>query len=359
MKKKILRLVVVLLLIGGAAAYYQFVYKNGRDPSRLMVSGNIEVTEATLGFKIAGRLLERPVDEGQDVAAGQLLARLDPVDLELSRAKAKANLDLAEATLAELEHGNRPQEIADAQAELERAQAAARTSAAEYAQARADDARYKDLRERKVVSAREYELFRTALRTSQAQLAQAQASVSRAREQLSLKQEGARTEQIAQARAQVAVARESLRQIEQQLTDTALRAPSAGVVMSTAAEPGEYLNAGSSVLTLAPMDRVKVRAWVPETALGRVTLGREVQVFTDSRPGKPFPGTVTFISDEAEFTPKSVQTFEERVKLMYRIKIELDNPERVFKAGMPVDALLASGEATDSADAAAGATHGQ
>ena len=136
------------------------------------------------------------------------------------------------------------------------------------------------------------------------------------------------------------MAEEALRGARQQQAYAELRAPFDGVVLSKAAEPGEYLMTGAPVVTVGRLDRVWLRAYVPETELGRVQLGGAAAVRTDTYPGKTYSGRIAFISSEAEFTPKSVQTHEERVKLVYRIKIDLDNPDRELKPGMPADAVL-------------------
>lgn len=338
MKKPLLVLAILALAAGAAAAYY--FTRPAADRDRLVISGNIEATDAQLGFKISGRLLARLVDEGQTVAAGQLLATLDDTDQAQAVDRSRANLRYAEAVLAELEHGSRAQEIADAHAVAERAQAAVQTALTQRIQTAADLKRFSALVKQGVVSRRDYETYKTAFDTAHSVLNQTQATERSAREQLSLRIEGPRSEQIDQARAQVAVAKESLRQVEQQLAYTNLYAPFAGVVMSKAAEAGVFLNPGSPVLTVGQLDRVWLRGYVSETLLGRLRLGQEALVRTDSRPDKIYVGRLGFISAEAEFTPKSVQTPDERVKLVYRVKIDLDNPGLELKPGMPADATV-------------------
>lgn len=338
MKKPLLILLVLALVAGGWFAY-RFT-RPALDRDALLVSGNIEATDTQLGFKISGRLLKRVAEEGQRISQGQLVAVLERTDQEQAVDRARANLRYAQAVLLELEHGTRAQEIADARASVDRAAANVVSAQAVLTQAQADHRRYAALVKDGVVARRDYETFKTALDTASSAVDQAKAAERSTREQLSLKLEGPRSEQIDQAKAQVLVAAENLRQAEQQLEYTNLYAPYAGVVLSKSAEPGAYLNAGSPVLTLGQLDTVWLRGYVNETLLGRLKLGQEARVRIDSRPDKEYPGRLGFISAEAEFTPKSVQTPDERVKLVYRIKIDLDNPNLELKPGMPADARL-------------------
>lgn len=337
MKKRIF-LCILALAAGGAVWFYSTRPAPSRD--RLVVSGNIETTDAQLGFKISGRLAARLVDEGQAVAAGQLLATLERTDQEQAVDGRRANLRYVEAVLAELEHGSRPQDIENARAELDRAAATIHTAQAQRAQAQADFSRFATLVKKGVVSVREFELYRTVFDTTSSVLEEAQARHRSAREQLSLSVEGPRQEQIEQARAQVAVAQETLRQSEQQLAYTNLYASFAGVVMSKSAEAGVFLNPGAPVVTVGRLDRVWLRGYVSETAVGLLRLGQEARVRTDSPKDKEYIGRLGFISPEAEFTPKSVQTPDERVKLVFRVKIDLDNPRFELKPGMPADATF-------------------
>jgi len=399
MKKRIRIAIPILLILIGIGVYFSFS-ENHEDPNRLIVSGNIEVTDTRLSFKIPGRLVERLVDEGEEVKKGQLIARLDDTDQKLAVAQAQANIGYAKAVLAELEagsrfediqrakaqveqaesvlleleRGSRSQEIGDARAEVKRAKASLEGAGSQLELARSDHDRYRKLHNDKVISVSEYDTYRRRYETELSAFAEAEARLKSATEKLSLRREGPRREQIEQARAalrqaeaayalikagprsetilqaraKVDVAGETLRQARQQLAYTQLFAPFEGAVLSKAAEPGEYLNVGSPVVTIGDLARVRLRAYVNETNLGRIKLGREIEVLTDTYPGKVYKGRISFISSEAEFTPKSVQTSEERVKLMYRIKIELPNPDRELKPGMPADAVIGiANERTD------------
>jgi len=300
-----------------------------RAPSRsdnLVISGNIEVTDAQLGFKLPGRVAERPVFEGDHVKAGQLIARLDDAEQKAQLDLSRAELAGAEAALAELEAGSRPQEIAASEATV-------RNAEAERDRARLDFVRQQDLLTKNVISDRDFE-------AAQAQFKVADARAVEASERLKLVREGPRTETIQQARARVAQARASVALAETRLAETKLYSPLTGAVLSHNIEPGEFVSAGTPVVTVADTLHTWVRAYVNQTDLGRVKLGQKLVVHTDTAPGKNFEGTVSFISSEAEFTPKTVQTTKERVKLVFRIKVDVANPKDELKPGMPADVVL-------------------
>jgi len=298
----------------------------GGTTADLILSGNIEVTDAQLGFKIPGRVAERLVAEGDRVQAGQLIARLDDTEQKEQLALRRAEQVGAQAALAALEAGSRPQEIAAAGAAL-------RSAEADRDRARLDFARQTELRGKDAIADRDLE-------TSQAQLKVAEARTTEAAERLKLVQEGPRAEDIAQGRARVEQARASVALAGTQLENTRLLSPLTGVVLSHNIEPGEFVSAGTPVVTVADTAHVWVRAYVNQTDLGRIRLGQKVAVRTDTFPEKTYEGTVGFIASEAEFTPKTVQTTKERVKLVFRVKIDIANPNDELKPGMPADALI-------------------
>ena len=300
--------------------------RDGHRSGQTILSGNIEVTDAQLGFKQPGRVAERLVSEGDPVKAGQLVARLDDVEQKEQRDLAEAEVHVAEAALAELEAGSRPQEIASAAAGLHSAEA-------ERDRVRLDFARQQALRTKDVIADRDFE-------AAQAQLKVAESRVTEAGEKLKLVREGPRAETIQQARARVAQARASLALAETRLAETRLFSPLTGLVLSHAIEPGEFVAAGTPIVTVADTAHTWVRAYVDQTDLGRVRLGQKLVVHTDTAPGRDFAGTVAFIASEAEFTPKTVQTTKERVKLVFRIKVDVPNPHDELKPGMPADVVL-------------------
>lgn len=292
----------------------------------LRVSGNIEMTDAEVSFKIPGRVAERSVSEGETVQAGQLVARLDAGELGQEVALRGAEVRAAAAALAELETGSRPEEIAQAEAVVRRAQA-------DVARARADFRRLKTLYEQENVSVQDYDAARTAVDVTEAKLREAQ-------EQLRLVKKGPRIEKIDRARAQLQQAKEALALAETRFSYSILTSPLTGLVLSHNIEPGEYVAAGTPIVTVGDLEHVWLRAYVEETDLGRVKVGQAAKVTIDTYPNKAYEGRVSFIASQSEFTPKSVQTERERVKLVYRIKVTIANPEMELKAGMPADARI-------------------
>ncbi len=301
----------------------------GSQEGVLRTSGNVEVTQVEASFKVPGRVAERPADEGQIVQAGQLLARLDDTDFRQQVALRQAEADAAKAALDKLLAGSRHEEIGAARAQLDQAKA-------DLGRAQADDKRNTELLRKNVISPREFD-------ASHAAFLAAEARVNQAQQQYDLVLNGPRREDIDQARAHLAQATEAVAQAKTQLGYAALTAPEAGVVLSKNVEPGEYVVPGTPVVTLGNLNDVYLRAYIDERDLGRVKVGQKAAITTDSYPGKRFEGRVTFISQEAEFTPKMVQTEKERVKLVYRIKITVPNPSMDLKPGMPANGLIETG----------------
>ena len=300
---------------------------SGRDGSgELVLSGNIEVTDAQVSFKVPGRVIERLLTEGDRVKSGQLVARLDDTEQQEQLALRRAELAEAAAAYAALQAGSRPQEIAAAEATLQSVEA-------DRDRLRLDFTRQQDLRGKDAIADRELE-------ASQAQFKVAEARVVEAAERFKLVQAGPRAEDVTQGRARVDQARAAVAFAETQVENTRLFSPLTGVVLSKNIEPGEYVSPGTPVITVADIAHVWVRAYVNDTDLGRIRLGQKLAVRTDTFPGKTYEGTIGFIASEAEFTPKTVQTTKERVKLVFRIKIDLANPNDELKPGMPADATI-------------------
>jgi HlyD family secretion protein len=300
--------------------------RNGSGSGELVLSGNIEVTDAQVSFKVPGRVIERLVSEGDRVKSGQLVSRLDDTEQQEQLTVRRAELAEAEAAYAALKAGSRPQEIAAAEATLHSVEA-------DRDRLRLDFTRQQELRGKDAIADRELE-------ASQAQLKVAEARAAEAAERFKLVQAGPRVEDVAQGRARVDQARASVALAETQVENTRLLSPLNGVVLSQNIEPGEYVSPGTPVVTVADIAHVWERAYINQTELGRVRLGQKVAVRTDTFPDKSYEGTIGFISSEAEFTPKTVQTTKERVKLVFRIKIDLVNPNDELKSGMPADATI-------------------
>lgn len=300
--------------------------RNASDQGRIVLSGNIEVVDAQLSFKIPGRVAQRFVFEGDTVKSGQPIAQLDDSEQVEQLALRKAELAATQAALAELEAGSRPQEITAAEATL-------RSAEAERDRAQVDFTRQQDLLNQAAISRRDFD-------TAQAQLKVAEARVTESAERLKLVKEGPRAETIQQARARVEQGRAALALAQTQLDNTKLASPLNGVVLSHNVEPGEYVSPGTPIVTVADTHNVWVRAYLDQTDLGRVKRGEQVDVRTDSFPDKTYKGVIGFISSEAEFTPKTVQTPKERVKLVFRIKVDITNTNDELKPGMPADVLI-------------------
>lgn len=391
MNKRLPLMILIVLIIAGIFTFF-IVFKEKADPGIIRVSGNIEATDVELGFKIAGRLEDCHVNEGDAVSKGSVLARLENADQKIAVALAKTSLDRAESVLAELVAGSRPQEIdlsaarvllarqalleltrgsrtqeiESATSDLNRALAAEKSAKSQLTQAKEDFDRFTVLLKEHTVSQRDFDLNRTRYEVAQNTAEESASRVNIARQALSLRKEGPRAEQIekakaalAQAEAELALtkagprqekidqaktmvdeAMERLNQATLQLSYTELVAPMDGVILSRSAEPGEFFNPSTPVVTLGDIAHPWLRAYVNETDLGRIKLKDKVKVSTDSFPDKTYDGVLSFISSQAEFTPKSVQTFEERAKLMFRIKIELSNPDQELKPGMPADGMI-------------------
>lgn len=322
MSVRILTLIALAVCLG--LAFYWHDY----DPAdhRIRVSGNIEVTEVRLSFRIPGRVIQVLVNEGDTVSQGELLAKLDPEELQREVALRKAEASVAESTLKELESGFLPEEIAQAKAKYDQA-------TANFERLQTDYERQQQLLEKQVISKREFD-------GSQAAYGVAKSQLEEAKKALTLMEKGARPEKIEQSQARLKQAHEALSLAEARLAYANLSSPLSGSVLSRNAEPGEYVLPGAPIVSVADLRDVWFRAYISESDLGRVQLGEVVNVTTNSYPGKTYPGRISFISSEAEFTPKNIQTAEERAKLVYRIKVALENPNQELKPGMPADGLV-------------------
>jgi HlyD family secretion protein len=292
----------------------------------ISLSGTVEAREATLAFQVGGRIAKLLVDEGQKVAAGDEVALLVGEDYALALQRARAEVAAAEAALALLEAGTRSQELKVAEAALEKARA---------------EKRYAEEEVTRLTS-----LLKKNL-TSQDLLDQARlrrdvaiSTVSQARQNLLLLREGPRQQEIERARAQLEALRSAAQTAERQHGYTRLTSPVSGIVSLRQAEAGEVVGAGQAVFKVAELARPWVRAYLNESDLARVRLGQGARVTVDGLPGKVFDGTLSFISPKAEFTPKTVETRELRVDLVYRVKVELQDPQGSLKLGMPADVIL-------------------
>jgi HlyD family secretion protein len=377
---------VVLALAVVSIVYFA---RDSQTDEVLRASGTIEATNVDVSFQISGRVTEVVVDEGQAVKAGDVLARLSPEEQNDYVKQIKASLDAvasqirqqqisvalredvvenqiaqargqveALASAAERQRvGSRPQEIRVAEAELAQAEAI-------LSQRRADFDRISDLSRRGVLPPQQFDL-------AQAQLRSAETNRDAAVERLALAREGARREDVVEAEARVKSAeasvgiaeaerrevdiqregleaaraheRELLAQYEAakvQLGRTEISSPIDAVVLTKNVESGEVVNPATPVVTVANVDNLWINIYIPETQTGVVKLGQPVEITVDSFPDQTFKGKVAFVSSKSEFTPKTILTPEERVKLVYRVKVAIENTKMRLKPGMPADVVL-------------------
>jgi membrane fusion protein YbhG len=325
MKRMVLIMLVALAVTAGGYLYVRTAANQAADGT-LRISGNIEAHESVVSFKVQGRIVQLPVQEGQYVTQGDRLARLDDEDYRQQVSVDEATVHTREAELDLALAGSRIQEIKSAKQTIVDAQADLELKRAE-------------LRRRQALLA-EQGVSREDLETAATQLKRAQATYERAKQTYDQIVEGTRKEEIAVQRANLRLAREALQMSRVKLSYTVLSAPISGVVLVRQAEMGEVMSPGTPVVTVADVDHLWLRGYINETDLGRVRWDQAATVHTDTYPGKAYQGRVSFISSQAEFTPKSVETHKERVKLVYRIKIDLDNPNHELKPGMPAEAVI-------------------
>jgi HlyD family secretion protein len=324
------RLIPVAIVVVVGAVVVWLLLRNGGQTGALSASGTVEATEADLGFNYAGQITSIAVEEGDAVKAGQVLARLDAKELDARRAAAQAQAQAAEAMLRELERGARPEELAQAQA-------AERAAQQRYADAKRDLERAQRLFDGGAISQEAHDKAQTAFDV-------AQAAYDQAREQRQLVQAGPRPERIAAQRAVLRQAQAAVRQVDANLAHAVVEAPFDGVVTVKHREEGETVSPGLPVVTVMnPADRW-IRIYVPENQVGRVSIGQKAVIRSDSYPDREYDGVVTFIASQAEFTPRNVQTPEERVKLVYAVKVRITGDARQdLKPGLPADVTLAVG----------------
>ena len=389
MKKRKWVIIPVFLVLAGGIALYVFFQNRQNGETTISVSGNIEATTVDVSFKIPGKIDKILVEEGDLLKEGQLIATLEYKDLSAQKARAEATLESTQSRIPALQKNIEfqdqasQQEISQAQAameaarsrldqllagsrpqEIQAAKAAVDQTQADMDKRKADMDRAKNLYQDRYISAQDWDAARTAYDM-------ALASYQKSQENYALVVEGPRKEEIDTARAQLQQAEAALRLartrriqidvlkrelvtaqvqvkeaasalevIQTQIGYCNLFAPTTGVVLVKNTEAGEFIVPGGAVITLGDVAKPWLKAFINESDVGRVKLGQKVSVTTDSYPGKVYPGKITFISSEAEFTPKNVQTAKERVKLVYRIKVTLANPQMELKPGMPGDAQI-------------------
>jgi len=294
--------------------------KNGA----IEATGHVEAIEVRVSARVGGRLLKFDPIEGDRLAGGQLLAVVDSVDVVADRDRRAADLATARANLELLQAGSRHEDIAAGRASLARAQA-------DLDGAERDLTRMDELLENGAVARQVRDDAATRRDIAAASVAESRASLKRL-------EAGARAEELSAGRARVAGAEADLAHAKQMVTDAVILAPRGGILSEKLVEAGEMISPGAPLAVLVDLESAWLNVYVPEPDLGRIRIGQPARVTTDD--GQTRNGTVSFIAPEAEFTPKNVQTRDERVKLVYRIKIALENKDEMFKPGMPAEAVL-------------------
>ena len=330
--RRVLLVALVLIVLLAGFGSYLWRQRGANDPSAAFsLSGNVDVHQVELAFRVSGRISAVKVQEGDKVSAGQVLALLDPVPFQTDVNSARADLAQAQAQLDKTRRGFRIEEVEQARANV--AQRAA------------------DLENAQVTLRRQQQLVASGLVThqqiddAQARVHMSEAALAASRGQLTLELHGSRIEDIEAQEATVASAQARLEKAQTALADATLLAPSNGIISVRAREPGAIVQVGQTVYTLTLNDPVWIRAYVSQPRLGRIKPGMVVKLTIDSMPGKHYDGTVGFISPEAEFTPKTVQTEQVRDDLVYRIRVIASDPDNVFRQGMPVTVLIAAAPA--------------
>ena len=329
MRTRTLGLVPAAIVVGvlTAALAWLSACSGGNHARNIEASGTIEAREVNIAARVGGQILELRAEEGNFVKKGDLVALIDHEAYDIQLRQAEAGTDLAAAQLDLLRKGARIEDIRQGEEALKQADANLKI-------ARDDMTRMRELAVRGSVTPKQKEDAEaryTITLAQQTSAAQALAKLKRL----------ARPEEIKAAEARLAQAAASADLLKKTIADCSITSPVAGVVTRRPVEAGETVSPGATVLSVSELDSVHVMIYVQEQDLGRVKLGQRADVRIDSAPGRVFSGKVTFISSEAEFTPKNVQTKEDRVKLVFGVKIEIPNPEGLLKPGMPADAVLA------------------
>jgi HlyD family secretion protein len=323
-----------------AVSFALFAACNSETASNVArVSGHVEATDVQVAPEVGGRVLELRVQEGDRVKRGDPIARLDDRDTELQLQRARAERDGADAQLRLLRAGSRPEDVRQAEAQVDAAGTEAAAARAELTAAHADLERFEALLRANAGSQKQRDDAKARADVARERLRGAEERIRAAREALARLRAGARPQEIDAARARVAAIDAQIAALEKNLRDAHVMSPVDGVVTSKLADVGELVAMRTPIVVITDLDHAWANLFVPEPLIPRLKIGQSATVFTDAG-GPGISGKVTFISPKAEFTPRNVQTADERSKLVYRIKVTVDNSQGVLKQGMPVDADL-------------------
>ena len=326
MKKRFFRIIVLVIIASAVAFSVRWYWENEKETGngQLKIYGTIDIRDASLAFIEQERIAEVLVEEGDQVKAGQVLARLDTDRLKAQIVEAQAQIAAQEEVVKRLKTGTRSQEIEQARAEVEAAQATVHN----------DKQLLDRLQETSGATSKQ------TLDNARSRLLVDQAQLEVKKKALNLALEGSRKEDIAAAERHLEALQANLSLLQIRLEDMTLKAPTAGVIESRILEPGEMAGPTRPVLVLALTDPKWVRAYVPEPELGRIRLGMKASVLSDSFPGESMDGWVGFISPVAEFTPRTVETEDLRTKLVYEARVFVHDNRDMLRLGMPVTVLI-------------------
>jgi membrane fusion protein YbhG len=324
---------VIIAVAAGAVACGGRAQENAQR-----ASGYVEATDVRVAPQVGGRLIEVAVAEGDRVAAGALIAKLDTSDSEIALRRAEADRDQAMAALKLLQAGARAEDIRQARAQAESSQAEVVAAESELQSATADLQRFEALLQSNSGSRKQRDDAATRRDVAAARVNAARQRGRAANEAVAGLRAGARPEEIAGGRARVAAADAQIAALRKNVTDAVLTSPVAGIVTAKLADAGETIAPRTPVVAITDLDHAWANVYVDEPVVPRLRLGQAVTLVTDA--GQRLQGSITFISPKAEFTPRNVQTAAERSKLVYRIKVSADNRDGVLKPGMPVEAEL-------------------
>jgi len=307
---------------------------------RLRVSGHVEATETRIAPEAGGRILTLTVKEGDRVQPGQVVMTIDTRDAQLAIARAQAERDAADAQLRLVMAGARVEDVRQFAAQVETARAELQTAQTELESSEQDLGRFETLLANKSGSQKQRDDAATRRDLAKDRVASAQSRVKAAEEALARVKAGARPEEIDAARARVAVVSAQIATLEKGVHDASVASPVTGIVTEKLVEVGEMIAPRAPALVVVDLDRAWADVFIPEPAIPQIKIGQAATVFTDAG-GPGIAGTVAYVSPKAEFTPRNVQTAEERSKLVYRVRVTVDNKDGVLKQGMPVEAEIA------------------
>lgn len=325
------------LLLAAPLALFAAGCSKPPPADRVRATGQVEATDVQVAAPVGGRLLELRVAEGDRVTTGDVIARLDTTDAELTLARVKAERDQATAQLRLLTAGSRPEDIRQSEAQRATAEADLRAADVEVKAAEADVERFEALLASNSGSRKQRDDAVTRRDVATARAQSARDRVTAARENVARLRAGSRREDIEGARARIAAIDAQIAAWNKTIADATVIAPITGTVSDKLADPGELLQPRAPIVVIADLEHVWANVYVDEPAVPKLRLGQQATVFTDAG-GPGLPGAITYISSKAEFTPRNVQTAEDRSKLVYRIKVSVANPSGVLKVGMPIEA---------------------